>query len=781
MIIRYNSSGDLYTIPPALVATAHQAIVSRVAPTPIWHACLDHPGTAVLHKLQSSSFIVCNKTNHRMCHACQLGKHVRLPFSPSMSSSKCPFELLHCDVWTSSVTSTSGFKYYWVLLDNFTHFCWTFPHRHKSDVFTTLVNFHSYVRTQFDLPIKVIQANNGTEFVNSKLSTFLAHHGIITGLSFPYTSPQNGKAKRMLRTINNTVKTLLIHAFMPPTYWVEALSTSTFLINRLPSTKTPTSTPFQLLHNKAPTYHNLRVFNCLCYPNISATTVHKLSPQSIPCVFLGYPLLHKGYRCLNLVTQQLITLCHVILNETTFPFHFRYPDKHDVTLDFLLPPASTPLLVPGAGLGVTTSPFGRPPILTDNEPQAVVCGASPSTTSRSPASDAQARPASTTPASLGSLAPVTDSVHGNVPMSMTTSPVSQVHTTGSAHGTAPVPTAPTTTSSRRCGTATSIVHPVAVTHDEGHTHTMVTRGSAGVILKSANRLNLSATTSSVISPIPTDYCSALANHHWGAAMHNKFQVLLNKGTWTLVSRPAGANVVSGKWVFKHKFHSDDTLSRYKARWVIRGYSQHPSVEYDETFSLVINPATIWSALSIGVSCSWPIHQLDVKIAFLHGNLDETVYYQEPLGFIDPSALDSVFLLQKSLYDLKQAPCTLFQCFASHLTTLGFIPSAADVSLFVYKNGSQLVYLLLYVDDIILTEFAMTDLGALSYFLGISVTRSANGLHLSQQQYAIDFLKLTGMAECHATSTLVDTRAKLSATDGTPVSDASNYRSIVGTL
>jgi transposase InsO family protein len=241
---------------------------------------------------------------------------VRLPFSPSTSSSKCLFELIHCDVWTSPVVCPSRFKYYLLLLDDFTHYCWTFPLKHKSDVFTTFVIFHSYVRTQFDLPVKIIQADNDTEFINSKFSTFLAQHDIITQLSYPYTSPQNRKAELMLHTTNNTIQMLLILVFMPPTYWVKALSTTTFLINMLPSTKTPNSTPFELLHNKPPTYNDLHVFGCLCYPNISATTAHKLSPRSVPCVFLGYSTSHKGYRCLNLVTQQLIISRHIIFDET---------------------------------------------------------------------------------------------------------------------------------------------------------------------------------------------------------------------------------------------------------------------------------------------------------------------------------------------------------------------------------------------------------------------------------------------------------------------------------
>jgi hypothetical protein len=94
----------------------------------------------------------------------------------------------------------------------------------------------------------------------------------------------------------------------------------------------------------------------------------------------------------------------------------------------------------------------------------------------------------------------------------------------------------------------------------------------------------------------------------------------------LVPHPRGINVVTGKWIFKHKFNADGTLERYKARWVLRGFTQCPDVDYDETFSPLVKPATIRIVLFLAISRSWPIHQLDVKNTFLHDTLSETVYY-----------------------------------------------------------------------------------------------------------------------------------------------------------
>jgi hypothetical protein len=187
----------------------------------------------------------------------------------------------------------------------------------------------------------------------------------------------------------------------------------------------------------------------------------------------------------------------------------------------------------------------------------------------------------------------------------------------------------------------------------------------------------------------------------------------------------------------------------------------------------------------------------VKNVFLHDTLTETVYCCQPTGFTDPAHSDLVCHLRKSLYGLKQAPPAWYSRFASYLTTLGFIEAKSDTSLFIFRHGSDTVYLLLYVDDIILTvsstellrrtisalhrEFAMKDLGPLHHFLGITVEHRPDRLFLHQRTYTLDIVKRAVMADCKLCTTPVDLQAKLAVNSGPPVADVSQFRSIAEAL
>ncbi|GKC38952.1 ribonuclease H-like domain-containing protein, partial [Tanacetum coccineum] len=264
----------------------------------------------------------------------------------------------------------------------------------------------------------------------------------------------------------------------------------------------------------------------------------------------------------------------------------------------------------------------------------------------------------------------------------------------------------------------------------------------------------------------------------------------------LVPRPPNVNIVRSMWLYKHKYNADGSLNRYKARLVANGRSQQQGIDCDETFSLVVKPATIRTVLSLAVSRHWPIHQLDVKNAFLHDHLTETVYMHQPPGFTDSAHSDYVCLLQKSLYGLKQAPRAWFQRFSSYVIRAGFYHSKTDSSLFIFHKGPDTAYLLLYVDDIILTasstsllqriisllhaEFAMTDLGPLNYFLGISATRTTSGIFFSQKKYATKILEQAQILNCNPCRTPIDTKKKLGP-EGSLVTDLTLYRSLAGSL
>jgi hypothetical protein len=178
-------------------------------------------------------------------------------------------------------------------------------------------------------------------------------------------------------------------------------------------------------------------------------------------------------------------------------------------------------------------------------------------------------------------------------------------------------------------------------------------------------------------------------------------------------------------------------------------------------------------------------------------LSETFFCCQPTGFVDPAHPDLVCRLHKSLYRLKQAPRTWYSQFATYLTTLGFIEAKSDTSLFIFRRDSDTVYLLLYVDDIILIasstellcrtisalqrEFTMKDLGPLHHFLGITIERRPDGLFLNQRTYTFDILKRAVMTNCKPCTTPVDLQAKLAGDSGPPVEDISQFRSITEAL
>lgn len=274
-----------------------------------------------------------------------------------------------------------------------------------------------------------------------------------------------------------------------------------------------------------------------------------------------------------------------------------------------------------------------------------------------------------------------------------------------------------------------------------NTHTMQTR-SKNQIVKPKTKFSLTIQTTPFI---PTTLNQALGDEKWRNSMSEEFDAVNRNHTYDLVPPRPNQNVTDTKWIYTLKCFPDGTVRRNKSRLVARGYNQRYGIDYAETFSPVIKSTTVRLVLEQAVRLNWLIRQLDVNNAFLQGTLKDEVYVSQPPGFIDEDRPHYVCKQRKTLYGLKQASHAWYGELKRALLEAGLVNSAADTSLFIFAHGQSLVYILIYVDDIIVTgnssalvnkmignlvaRFSIKDLGDLSYFLGIEAHRTDKGMHL----------------------------------------------------
>ncbi|CAH9129275.1 unnamed protein product [Cuscuta epithymum] len=661
VLLQAPSKGHLY--PVSLSYPSSLALSSVSVPGVLWHRRLGHCGDSILHSLNKQKHISSSSSFSHDCISCRLGKSQRLPFSDASHSCFEPLQLIHSDVWQSPVLSNLRFKYYVCFIDDFSRFTRLYPMHRKDEVFTHFKNFKALVENLFTTRIKIFQSDGGGEFVNSNMQQFFNTHGIYFRKSCPDTPQQNGVAERKHKHLLELTRTMLLEASIPSTFWVDAILTAAYIINRLPTPLLFGVSPYAKLFHKAPDYSFFRVFGCSCFPNIYATSSNKLSPRSVHCVFIGYASGYKGYRCLEPKSGRVYISGHVRFIEDNFPF----PTLSSIPLesvgsdvsvppssDFCLPNTASPASV--LTMPRTTSQI-PPPLTSPTNTTLPNQGPATSSSTHLLPSRMSTPPSPKTPSTHGHndspLAETEFQVSSPPGTAATSSPLTMVLTNQSA--SSPVSSSP-------LSTIPPVSHP--------NCHPMQTRAKSG-IFKPKTIFNLQTV---VNQADPTCFSEAHKNLKWREAMAEEFNALITNNTWDLVPFDSTKNVVGSKWIYKTKFHSDGSIERHKARLVAQGFNQQAGIDFSETFSPVIKPTTVRIVLTLAVSFGWVMRKLDVKNAFLHGQLTEEVYMREPRGFVHPLYPDHVCRLRKAIYGFKQAPRAWFHRFSSFLLSHNFLCS-----------------------------------------------------------------------------------------------------------
>ncbi|KAJ0478882.1 putative RNA-directed DNA polymerase [Helianthus annuus] len=703
----------------------------------LWHRRLGHPSFGYLKSLFPSLFL--NKSTDMKCETCILAKNHRVSFDQSNTRVKSVFSLIHSDVWGPAPNSDKNrFKYFVLFVDDFSRMTWVYFMKHKSEVPEKFFMFYKMIQTQFKKKLQILRSDNGGEFVNQSMKNFFQENGLIHQTTCPNTPQQNGVVERKNRVLLEKCRAMIIESQTPQYFWPEAIATSVYLLNRLPTQILKHKTPLQTLASQVPIPSVLtllpRVFGCTVYVHIPKSDRNKLEPCAEKCLFVGYATHQKGYRCYNPVTRRI----HVTMDCDFLESEFYFSDQSSIpgervreSLDWL---SALSCSDQSADVVLTEQVDGATESLTTNIERA---DKPVYTANESTSDDVQQE--------VNESSDIFSNDSNNI-NSHDDSPVPEIE---------PEEPQPRVLPARKNrGVPADRYSPEHVSRSSRYP-VNVDRGRVADIAKAFSATLLSEN-------IPKTAQEASKKIEWQEAMNTEVKALIKNGTWEKCVLPAGKKPVGCRWVFTIKYKADGTIERYKARLVAKGYTQTYGIDYSETFSPVAKIDTIRVLFSVAANKDWPLHQFDVKNAFLHGNLEEEVYMEAPPGFSDGFRKNEVCKLKKALYGLKQSPRAWFGRFTMAMKRYGYKQSNADHTLFLKRRGDLVTCLIIYVDDIIITgsdeeeivllrknlfkEFEMKDLGGLKYFLGIEVLRSKEGIFISQRKYILDLLAETGMVD-----------------------------------
>ena len=483
-------------------------------------------------------------------------------------------------------------------------------------------------------------------------------------------------AERKNRTMFNLVRCILTDKQVPKVYWPEAVKWCVHVLNRSPTLAIEYITPEEAWSGLKPSVSYFRVFGCLAHVHIPDQRRIKLDNKSIQCVLLGVSDESKAYRLLEPVSKKIIVSRDVVFEE-----HKGWNWDNNAEGDI---------------------------------PDVLECG------NEEVVNDAQTEDSNSSKESGTENDVARNNEERSVLPEALSSAIEGVHAEAGPSNTC---------------VQSSMVEGVLDSSTAGRvrrTPHWMQDYETGDNLSEDEELNVMMI---LTEGDPSTFEEVVKSNKWIDAMNNEIEAIERNNTWYLTSLPKGVNSIGVKWIFKTKLNENGEIDKCKARLVEKGYAQQYGIDYTEVYAPVARLDTIRIIIALAAQQDWSIFQLDVKSAFLHGDLSEEVYVQQPQGYEKRGEEHKVYKLNKALYGLKQAPRAWYNKIETYFAKEGFEKCYCEHTLFTkLEEGNKMLIVSLYVDDLIFTgndrdmcerfkkmmmlEFDMSDLGRMRYFLGI---------------------------------------------------------------
>ena len=775
---------------PAQAAPAHPPAYSfpRIKLDSIlWHRRFGHIGMDATRATLTKDYVkgvhLEGPFIHDHCVPCLIGKSPQRSYSHNGNRATKIGELLHMDLCGPfPVQAPRGEKYFFNVLDDKSNWGFTFGLKLKSDAFLHYLQMEAFLKRSSGALVLTVRCGGELELTAGKMGAHFTSKGIVLQRTVAYAHQQNGKSEHYIRTIEEGGQALLADSGLPMSFWLDAVLTRQYLVNRLPtSTLSPNTTPFEsLTGGRKPDLSHLRVWGCDCYVAIPSETRGKAGPKRFKAIFVGYEEHRVGWRVRDLAGK--------------------YSFSNDVVFNENLP----------ARLGV---PRSLAPILTD-------VTISPSSrhlrdrprirTTMGQAYDdvLELKRLRNEERQRKRLLLVNDSVHGGVADGTSNATgVAVVATDGGAvvvdalYGGVDVDdvldfawgAADLSPSVDAIDSFISFLDSSSFP-DQVATDSLldVEADFNGSSLSPSDPIAFKAFSPPFSRPFdlakpPFSYTEAIARPDasvWHAAMERERKSLADMGAFEEIDLPKGERTIGLKWVFDIKTDAAGVRipGKEKARLVAQGFNQRPG-QYDETYAPVAKMSSVRVLLAWAAVQDLEIFQFDCKTAFLHAKIRHPLYARPFPGYPTSSPGKALHILV-ALYGLRQAAYEFYILILSLLLEFGMVRCEVDHGVFFGEwtspptssvpmpldGGPLVLYIPLHVDDglaitnspllyawflsVLSKRLHIVDLGPCSKFLNILITRDrpSRRLWLSSQIYVSELLEEWNLSSCRPVST-----------------------------